>query len=220
MNGVHDMGGMQGFGPVRREADEPVFHADWERRAVGLTLAMGATGQWTLEQSRHARETLPPAQYLASSYYEIWLAALDKLMLARGLVDADELAAGHARSPGAALRVLRAAEVDAALARGSPTMLPAPAPARFAVGQRVRARNVHPDGHTRLPRYVRGHVGTVVALHGAHVFADANAGEPAQKVPQWLVTVQFAARELWGPSTDAAAEVSVEAWESYLEPAP
>jgi len=224
MNGVHDMGGMQGFGPVAPEADEPWFHAAWERRALGLTLAMGATGQWNIDQSRAARESLPPAQYLGSSYYQIWLAALKKLMLERGLVTAAELAAGHALTPPQPVaRLLRADAVAAALARGTPSERAPTAPARFAPGDRVRARQLHPSGHTRLPRYVRGHVGTVVQAHGAHVFPDAHAasraGPPWDEAPQWLYTVAFDARELWGEAADPTLRVSVDAWDSYLEPA-
>ncbi|MCB1996038.1 MAG: nitrile hydratase subunit beta [Burkholderiaceae bacterium] len=227
MNGVHDMGGLQGFGPVQPEADEPLFHAAWERRALGLTLAMGATGAWNIDQSRAARESLPPAQYLGSSYYAIWLAALERLMLQRGLLDNAEVAAvrrgrlATAAAPnhagGATLRVLHAADVDAALARGTPVSRPAAMPAPFARGDRVRARNLHPPGHTRLPRYVRGHVGTVVDVHGAHLFADAHA--ECRDEAQWLFTVEFAATELWGPHGDPRDSISVDAWASYLEAA-
>lgn len=218
MNGVHDMGGMQGFGAIAPEADEPLFHAAWERRALGLTLAMGATGQWNIDQSRAARECLPPAQYLSIGYYGIWLAALERLMLARGLVDAGELVAGHANGSAApALRVLRADAVDAALARGTPVSRPPPGASPFAVGDRVRARNLHPAGHTRLPRYVRGHVGTVVGVHGAQVFADAHAAGIDEA--QWLYTVEFDAAELWGPQADPRDRVSVDAWAPYLEAA-
>ena len=222
MNGVHDMGGLQGFGPVQLEANEPLFHAAWERRALGLTLAMGATGAWNIDQSRAARESLPPAQYLGSSYYAIWIAALERLMRQRGLVTADELAAVHQgratpAAAGPALRVLYADEVDAALARGTPVSRPAPGPAPFAVGDRVRARNLHPPGHTRLPRYVRGHVGTVVGVHGAHLFADAHA--EGRDEAQWLFTVEFSAADLWGPQGDPRDHVSVDAWTPYLEAA-
>ena len=224
MNGVHDMGGMQGFGPVLAEPDEPLFHGEWEKRTLALTLAMGATGQWNIDLSRSARESLPPAIYLGSSYYAIWLRALEDLMLARGLVDAQELACGDMQSPARPLaRVLQAADVDAALARGAPTMRQARAPARFQVGARVRARNLHPQGHTRLPRYVRGHTGTIVLVHGAHVFADAHATRqlpPFDEDPHWLYTVRFDALDLWGPDADASVQVSVDAWEPYLEPAP
>jgi nitrile hydratase subunit beta len=225
MNGVHDMGGLQGFGPVQPEVDEPLFHAEWERRALGLTLAMGATGQWNIDLSRAARESLPPAVYLSSSYYEIWIRGLEKLMLQRGLVSIDELCDAQLRhAPVAVRQVLRPDQVDAALARGTPTTRPATAPARFAVGDRVRARNNHPQGHTRLPRYVRGQLGVIERVHGSHVFADRHAatapGVPFDDRPEWLYTVTFDGKALWGDSAEAGTQVSVDAWEPYLEAAP
>jgi nitrile hydratase len=224
MNGVHDMGGMHGFGPVYLEDHEPLFHAPWERRALGLTLAMGATGQWNIDQSRSARESLPPATYLGSGYYRIWILGLQRLMLQRGLVTEEELANGRLTLPARPVtRVLQAAAVDATLARGTPTERTATAPARFAVGDRVQALNRRPAGHTRLPRYVRGHTGTVVLVHGAHVFADRHAasapGQPFDEAPQWLYTVAFDGQELWGTDAEPGLRVSVDAWESYLEPA-
>ncbi len=221
MNGVHDMGGLQCFGPVLPETDEPLFHAAWEKRALALTLAMGATGQWNIDLSRAARESLPPADYLASSYYEIWIRALEVLMQERGLVAPGECATGVAVTPGTALpRILRADQVADTLARGSPTERPASGPARFRTGDRVMARNLHPEGHTRLPRYVRGHAGTVQRVHGAHIFADSHAGRslpPFDDTAHWLYTVVFDARALWGPHADPSAQVSVDAWEPYLE---
>ena len=205
MNGVHDMGGLQGFGALTLEADEPLFHAPWERRALGITLGMGASGLWNIDLSRSVRESLPPDQYLTLGYYGIWIAALERLTPPRPLP-----------------RVMQAAQVDAALARGSPTQRPSTTPARFAVGDRVRARNLHPHGHTRLPRYVRGHVGSVVLLHGTHVFPDRHAaGEPGSAfddTPEWLYTVEFDGAELWGPQAEPGTRVSVDAWEPYLEP--
>jgi nitrile hydratase subunit beta len=224
MNGVHDMGGLQGFGPVQLEADEPLFHAAWERRALGLTLAMGASGQWNIDLSRAARESLPPATYLSSSYYEIWIRGIEKLMLQRGLVSETELLRGEPNDPPRPLaRVMKATEVDAALTRGSPTTRVGSAPARFAVGDRVRALNLHPQGHTRLPRYVRGHVGTVTIVHGCHVYADRHAatapGQPFDDRPEWLYTVVFDGADLWGPQAEPGTQVSVDAWEPYLEQA-
>jgi nitrile hydratase len=225
MNGVHDMGGLQVFGPVQLECDEPLFHADWERRALGLTLAMGASGQWNIDLSRSARESLPPAVYLSSSYYEIWIRGLERLMLQRGLVTAEELRLGEPVEPSRSLaRVLRPEAVDATLARGSPTTRSGSQPARFAMGDRVRALNVHPQGHTRLPRYVRGKLGTVALVHGLHVFADRHAstapGAPFDDRPEWLYTVVFSGTDLWGPSAELGTQVSVDAWEPYLEAAP
>lgn len=224
MNGPHDMGGMQCFGPVIVEPDEPLFHANWEKRALALTLAMGATGQWNIDLSRSARETLPPAFYLGASYYAIWLRALEVLMRERGLVGADELQSGEMhQAPAPVAAILRAADVDAALARGTSTTRDPLAPARFKSGARVRARNMHPQGHTRLPRYVRGHTGTVSLVHGAHVFADAHASQPLppfREQPHWLYTVVFDAQDLWGPDADAGVQISVDAWEPYLEAVP
>ena len=219
MNTVHDLGGMQNFGPVEADADEPVFHSQWERRVFALTLAMGAPGGWNIDTSRHARESLPPAQYLSSSYYEIWLAGLEKLMLERGLVTADEIATGQSQAPAKAdRRVLEADKVAEALARGAPADRPSTGEARFAAGDRVSTRNLNPQGHTRLPRYARGRVGVVIAVHGCHVLPDSNAhGEGEQ--PSWLYGVRFTSRELWGPEARAGDHVHLDLWEPYLEPA-
>lgn len=219
MNGVHDMGGLQCFGPVEPEADEPVFHAAWERRAFALTLAMAVPGGWPLDAARYTRESLPPAQYLASSYYEIWLAALERMLVERGLVSGEEVAVGRSLMPPKAVkRILEADEVPATLGRGGPASRPAEAPARFAVGDRVQARSINPLGHTRLPRYARGRVGVVARIHGCHVFPDTNAhGEGEQ--PRWLYGVDFAARELWGPEARDGDFVHLDLWESYLEAA-
>jgi len=179
---------------------------------------MGATGSWNIDTSRAARETLP--DYRDLSYYQIWLGALEQLMLQRGQVFADEIASGQMHRPGAPVaRVLQAANVPAVLAKGSGTERPAPAPARFAVGQVVRMHLGRVDHHTRLPGYVQGKRGTIEHIHGAHVFADANAQGLGEQ-PQWLYTVVFDEAELWGddaPRQNLA--VSVDAWESYLEPA-
>ena len=222
MNGVHDMGGAQGYGPVLIEHEAPLFHAAWEKRALGLTLAMGATGQWNIDQSRSARESLPAATYLSSSYYRIWTLGLERLTLDRGLVFADELAAGHALHPAKPVaRVLRAPEVDAALARGTSAARANQAPAHFVLGQRVRAINAHPSGHTRVPRYVRGRAGIISFVHGCHVYADRHAARPGaapfDDAPEWLYTVVFDGQELWGPQAEAGTAVSVDAWQPYLE---
>jgi nitrile hydratase beta subunit len=212
VNGAHDMGGVHGFGPVTPEPDEPVFHADWERRVFALTIALGASGEWNIDASRSAREDRPPAEYLSKSYYELWFAGLERLLAERGLVaEADE----DTRAPA---RTLAAADVRATLGRGGPAAREAPRPARFNAGDRVRARNLHPSTHTRLPRYVRGRAGTIELVHGCHVFPDSNALGRGED-PQWLYTVRFSARELWGPDADPSASVSTDAFEPYLEPA-
>lgn len=225
MNGAADLGGMMGFGPVldgpdARDPgveDEVPFHADWERRALALTLAMGAAGRWSIDASRHAREGLPPARYLSSSYYEIWIAALERLLVSSGLVGADELATGRALTPGADVRVWDSADVARVLAAGSPYDRPPGAPARFAVGDPVRTRVMHPPGHTRLPRYARGVAGVVERVHGAHVLPDTHA-HGAGEQPQWLYTVRIDGDALWGADAEPGLTVTIEAWESYLEP--
>ncbi len=217
MNDAHDMGGVLGFGAVETESDEPVFHADWERRVFALTRAMGATGEWNLDEVRFAREDREPVEYLAMSYYERWLAGLERLLAERGLVDREEVAAGRSLRTGRAVRRVLATEEAATLGRANPRRQP-PRRARFAPGDRVRADNTHPTGHTRLPRYVRGHVGQVLLVHGVHVFPDSHAHGRGED-PQWLYTVCFNGTELWGAETDPRLTVSVDAFEPYLVPA-
>ena len=219
MNGAQDMGGMHGFGRVELEIGEPVFHAEWERRVFALTIAMGATGEWNLDASRFARENQPPGDYLAETYYEVWLAGLERLLEQSGLVTREEIDAERSLGPGKAVkRTLAAADVPAAMARGGPTRREVVRPPRFAVGDQVVAKTMNPPTHTRLPRHVRGRTGEVVAAHGAHVFPDVHAHGGGED-PQWLYTVRFDARELWGESADPRAAVSVDAFEPYLEPA-
>lgn len=214
MNGAADLGGMMGFGPV--VPDDVLFHADWERRALALTLAMGAAGRWSIDASRHARESLPPAQYLSSTYYAIWVAALERLLVTADLVTADELAQRRASGPGADVRAWDAADAARVLAAGSPYDRPVQAPARFAVADAVRTRIMHPPGHTRLPRYARGVAGVVERVHGAHVLPDTNAHGGGEQ-PQWLYTVRLDGHALWGEETDPGLTVTIEAWEGYLE---
>jgi nitrile hydratase len=217
MNGAQDLGGQHGFGAIDPETDEPVFHAEWERRVLGLTLAMGAAGAWNIDMSRHARETLPPADYLSSSYYEIWLAGLEKLLLQQGIVSAGELASGEAREGGTRPpRKLMAADVAAVLARGAPVDRAPDRPAGFAVGDTVRARVIHPRHHTRLPRYLRGRPGTIERIQGFHVFPDAHA-HGAGEAPQWCYSVRFDGTDLWGPDAEPETSVLADCWESYLE---
>ena len=217
MNGVHDMGGMQGFGKVEPEADEPVFHAPWEGRVLAMNRAMGSLGLWNIDIGRYSRETLPPDVYLGSSYYRKWTLGLEDLVVRYGLVCEDELAAGRTLHPAAPVkRTLTAADAPKLLSRGS-FERPAVAPARFSVGDRVRMKNMHPIGHTRLPRYVRGHAGVIECVRGCHVFPDAVVAGRGEE-PHWLYTVVFDGRELWGEESDPTLKVSVEAWEPYLDP--
>ena len=208
MNGVHDMGGMHGLGPIAPDSDEPLFHAPWEARVLAMTIAMGAWGRWNIDASRHARERIPGQDYLAMTYYEKWLAGLTTLIDERGLIP--DTNAPKASPP------LTADRVPAALKFGGPTLRQTDAAARFRIGERVRARNLNPVGHTRLPRYARGHVGTIERDHGAHVLPDTNAHFRGE-CPERLYGVRFAAADLWGQDTPDS--VHIDLWESYLEPA-
>lgn len=219
MNGPQDLGGQMGFGPVAPEKDEPVFHAEWEKRALGITLAAGAMGAWNIDESRHARESLHPADYYNSSYYEIWIKALEVLLERHGFVTAEELRERRKLVESATpKRTLKAVDVAAVLARGGPCDRAVETPARFKAGDRVRTRNFHPREHTRLPRYARGKLGLVEAVRGGFVFPDTNAHGKGEN-PQWVYTVVFDGREIWGEESGPELTVSVDAWESYLEPA-
>jgi nitrile hydratase len=222
MNGAHDLGGMHGLGPINPEpeTEEPAFHAAWEKRVFGLTLAAGFLGKWNIDVSRYARERQHPVEYLRHSYYENWLAGLETLLLESGLVTAGELATGKAAGPADAAtlqRVLRAEKVAEVLAKGGPVEMPIETPPRFYIGDRVRARNRHPLGHTREPRYVRGRTGVVQEHYGAHVFPDRNA--QGAREGQHLYSVRFEASELWGEDTVGKSAVYIDLWEGYLEPA-
>ncbi len=218
MNGIHDMGGMHGFGPVVREQNEPVFHADWERRvyALAAALRMGAT-RINGDEFRNAIERIPAGQYLASSYYERWLSAAETLLVERGVITREELLAKHEGSP---------ESVRALVATGVRVAGPAPIKekvggkpprARFAKGDPIRARNLNPTGHTRLPRYARGKRGVIERDWGVFVFPDTNAHHAGTK-PQHCYSVRFEARELWGKSANGRERVLVDLWEDYLEP--
>jgi nitrile hydratase subunit beta len=218
MNGVHDMGGMHGMGPIAPEANEPVFHERWEGRVYALNRAVGLLGKWNIDAARHSRERIPPADYLRMSYYEKWLAALTMLLEETGLVTRAELESDRP-SPGTARATppLTANEVARVVADRGGFERPINTPPRFAIGQRVRAKKINPTGHTRLPRYARGNAGVVDRIHGAHVFPDTNAHFQGEN-PQHLYSVRFSARELWGEAASARDCVYIDLWEEYLEP--
>lgn len=212
-----DLGGSTGHGEIADEPEDQVFHHGWEARALALTLAAGAPGGWNIDMSRSARETLP--NYPDLSYYEIWTAALEALVVEHGLVSSSELADGHAASAGdPTRRILTVDQVATVLERGGPSDRPPSGPARFSVGDRVTTRSGSVDHHTRLPGYASGREGTIERVHGAHVFPDTNARGLGEQ-PQWLYTVVFEAADLW-PDAAAGQRVSIDAWESYLAPAP
>jgi nitrile hydratase subunit beta len=217
MNGPHDLGGQMGHGPVTSEADEPWFHADWEKKALALTLAMGATGSWNIDTSRHARECLPPLIYLGTSYYEIWLRALVNLMISHDMVTEDELTAGHYSQTGKTVkRVLKADAVAAALAKGSPCDRPCESVPLFKAGDIIRCSNDSVVTHTRMPSYVRNATGVIIENHGAFVYPDSNAHGGGEN-PIWCYAVRFKATDLWGKTADPHSEVMVDLFEPYLE---
>ena len=219
MNGIHDMGGMHGMGPVCRETGEPVFHEAWEGRVFALSFAVRAWRKWNIDAGRYEIELIPPADYLRMSYYERWLASLVPLMIKRGLVTREEVQTGRsaAGSPKAE-PPLTAERVPTMVRSGALARRDVPVSARFDVNQRVRARTMHPAGHTRLPRYVRGKIGTVERDHGIYVFPDTNALFLGEN-PQHVYSVRFAARELWGNQASPRDAVYLDLWDDYLEPA-
>lgn len=219
MNGIHDMGGMQDMGPIHYEKNEPVFHAPWEARSLALNLAMGAWRKWNIDAGRHEIELLPPAEYLRMSYYEKWFVRLIELLVKRGLVTRAEIESGKpAPDSQKATPPLTADKVSSMLRSGAVASRNVPVAARFQAGQHVRARNMHPTGHTRLPRYARGKLGTIDRDHGVYVFPDTNAHFLGEK-PQHVYSVRFTARELWGEQAPPKDSVYIDLWDDYLEPA-
>ncbi len=206
MDGVHDMGGMDGFGKVEPKPNEPVFHDRWEGRVLAMSRAIGVFRAWTIDTSRYTIEKLAPSIYLTRSYYEKWFLRNQNLLIEHGLIDADEVAAGHALRPAKNLArgPFALADIEKVTKRGS-FYRPAQGPAKFKIDDRVRTKNIHPKTHTRLPRYARGHVGVVERLHGTHAFPDSVAAGKGDD-PQWLYTVRFDAQELWGADADADIE--------------
>ena len=218
MNGVHDMGGMHGMGPIHHERNEPVFHEPWEGRIYAITRVVRAGGgKQNLDNSRHQIELLPPAEYLRMSYYERWFARLIKLLVTNGVVTRDELESGHS-APGSpkATPAVTASMVPALVTKRNSARRDAPVSARFKVGHRVRARNINPTGHTRLPRYARGKIGVIDRDHGVFLFPDTNA-EFLGENPQHVYSVRFAARELWGELASPRDYVHVDMWDDYLD---
>ncbi len=227
MNGVHDMGGMHGLGPVEPEKDEPVFHHEWERRAFALTVATGFLGTWNLDMGRFAREQMPPAEYLATSYYEHWLWGLEKLLEDKGLLTRAEIearVAGGSPAPGSAarppvgkgLRVLDASNVERVLRHGRNARVDENVPARFKTGDSVVTRNINPLGHTRLPRYARAKRGVIAEDHGVWVFPDAHAAERGPQA-QHCYSVRFTARELWGSHGGLRDHLYIDLFDDYLD---
>lgn len=219
MNGVHDMGGMHGFGPVGREAAEPVFHHDWERIALAMSVDGIATGQWSTDEFRQTRERVDPATYLASSYYELWMEALEQLLIEKGIATPEEIERRQAifrETPDGTPDAGFAGEPAPPLPRGPLWQFRRllTEPPRFTVGDAVRTDNRQPRGHTRLPRYARRKRGAIAGYHGAFDLADAAAG--GEERPEHLYSVRFEASEIWGPDAEPHGAIYLDAWESYL----
>jgi nitrile hydratase len=219
VNGIHDLGGMHGLGPIAPEANEPPFHETWEGRAGGILEVMTFPPGFTVDRFRYLRETLRPDLYLTQNYYEQWLYIAEQLLLEAGMITPMELTTGRA-APGTIARddAIRPDAVWGFLHDHSNSGRKVAAPPRYALGQRVRAGTAAPTGHTRLPRYARGKTGIVTRLHGGHVLPDASAHGQGDR-PQHLYTVAFTARELWGEGANPRDKVHLDLWESYLEPA-
>lgn len=217
MNNVHDMGGMQGMGPVEYEKTEPVFEARWEGRIYALARAMRAWRKWSLDTDRHGLEVQPPADYLRMSYYERWLERLENQVVKYGFATNEEIASGHAAAGSSkATPVFTLATSSRWLSRGIASNVEPAVRPLYKVGQGVRARNIHPTGHTRLPRYARGRVGVIARDHGVYIFPDTNAHFLGEK-RQHVYSVRFDARELWGPAAAPHDSVHLDLWDDYLE---
>ncbi len=219
MNSVHDLGGMDGFGRVDPETDEPIFHAEWEKRVFGMFPATLFLRYFNLDEMRHAIERMGSTNYLTTTYYEHWLHAFEMLLVEKGVLTEAELESGHAASSTDPDRDILTPESAHALAvGGGSTRIDAEVAPKFRVGDRIRAKNIHPMGHTRLPRYTRGKVGEIIEDHGVFIFADAHArGEGAS--PQHVYSVRFSARELFGADAPSKDSVVADLWDDHLDPA-
>jgi nitrile hydratase len=218
MNGAHDMGGMHGMGPIETDPNDPLFHAEWERRAFAITLALGFLGRWNIDAARHARENRHPVDYLSSSYFELWLKGAERLAVDTGTISAEEMATGEAVGV-AATPPPDPAQVAAILAKGASAKLDDNVPAKFVAGARVLVRDITTTGHTRVPRYCRGRIGTIDRDHGVYIFPDTHAHGLGKK-PQHCYSVRFRGRDLWGDTAPANDTIHVDLWDDYLEAAP
>ena len=217
MNGVHDMGGQQGMGPVQYEKDEPVFHAVWEARIYALNRAIRAFGKWSLDTDRHALELMPPVDYLQMSYYERWVHRLLSQVVQYGFVTKEEVETGTAALGSTkANPAFTLATSSRWLSRGIASSQEPNVRPLFKVREQVRARNINPTGHTRLPRYARGKIGVIVRDHGVYLFPDTNAHFQGEK-RQHVYSVRFAAQELWGRDASPRDSVHLDMWDDYLE---
>ena len=216
MDGIHDLGGMHGFGPIEVEADEPVFHQEWEGRVAALlSLVLGA-GVGNIDKFRHSIERMPPRRYLSSTYYERWLTAIETLLIEDGVSTAEEIETRLACLQTGVASAVEAPERPRSPRRGSRRAVSREP--RFRPGQAVRTRDFHPGGHTRLPRYARGKIGVIGEIYPSFVFPDTNAHDRGEK-PQHVYSVIFGGSELWGEDAEPGTRVSLDLFEDYLETA-
>lgn len=222
MNSIHDLGGMHGMGPLPFEENEPIFHEEWERGAFGLNILLLVTGVYNADESRHAMEKIPALHWLAASYYEHWVDGMDRMLVEKGICTTEELQTGKATHPlpdwAAPLEPLRVEAIAGVCGTNHPVTAPAAAAPKFKAGDKVRAININPKTHTRLPRYIRGHVGTVVHRPDAFVYADTRAHGKGD-CPQHVYSVRFEGAELWGPDAGPKDAVYIDLYETYIEAA-
>jgi nitrile hydratase beta subunit len=216
MNGIHDMGGMTCFGPINPEENEPVFHTEWERRVFALNIASLAF-LGPVDRARHAIERMDPAEYLNTSYYEHWLAGIENMARDFGYATSEELATGKSSSAIDLPHPAPDAEMITGLVMGGipSTRETGRQEQAFKIGDKVRARNLEVNGHTRLPRYVRGRAGVINLIHGTHLFPDTVAHDQGES-PQPLYNVKFEAKELWGENVERKDCLYIDLWEDYL----
>ncbi len=208
---------MQGFGRVEREEREPVFHARWEGRVRAMMTAGLRLGLYNLDEFRWALERMDPARYLAAGYYEKWLSAIERLYVEKGVVTREELE-DRLRQEGPWPSGAEGRPDVRGVVNPAPSQPPGALsePPRFTAGDAVVARNMHPRTHTRLPRYVRGKQGVINRVHGAYVLPDRSAVGLGQHL-EYVYSVRFDARELWGKDSPPHDRVYIDLWESYLE---
>jgi nitrile hydratase subunit beta len=226
VNGVHDLGGTDGLGPVVAEANEPVFHSDWERAAFAMFAFPFRAGFFNVDQFRYGIEQMHPAEYLASRYYEHWLHTAEHYAVKGGAVDPDELEERtryYLEHPDEPLPNRQDPELvafaDLAVKHGAPARRESDAAPKFSIGDQVRVKDDSPFGHTRRARYIRGKTGVVERAHGTFIYPDS-AGNGRGDDAQHVYTVCFEAAQLWGAeAADPNGSVSFDVWEPYLEKA-
>jgi len=217
MDGVHDMGGMDNFGPIIREENEPAFHHEWERKVFTHMIALMGSGYFSVDEVRRYTEQIPPIQYLASSYYEKWLESLISILVDKNVITAEEMESGKSlRTDGTALPPLPKEGAEFVTSNPVPAFQELDQAPKFVVGDKITTKVMHPETFTRLPRYARGKQGTIEKTYGAFLFPDSNA-YGIEEAPQYNYSVRFSARELWGEDAPPKDALYIDLFESYME---